>query len=125
MTPTRHNTNLINAFMSGIAPVMDEDGDVYAWRGRFANMNWSEFQYHENYNALMSVVEKIESMCFDFNIYFDAIKVNPFYRNEVRISEGRNSTRECRILTNGETKLEAIYNAVILFIEWHNKPSNK
>lgn len=125
MKASRHNTNLIVEFMGSFSPIKNEDGDIYAWRGAFSTISWTDFKYHEHYNALMPVVEKIESMCFDFNIYFDAIKVNPFYRNEVRISEGRNSTRECRILTNGETKLEAIYHAVILFIEWHNNPINK
>lgn len=71
-------------------------------------------KYHNDWNQLMKVVEKIESNEF--------IKVL-FYQNGCKIIK----LRECpsdenyfEISINSFTKIEAVYEAVIEFIKWHN-----
>jgi len=69
-----------------------------------------DLDYHENWNCLMEVVEKIENHNEFCNILFTpngcAIDVN--------IENGFHYSIDC------DTKIEAVYKACIEFIKWFN-----
>ena len=67
-------------------------------------------KYHSDWNWLMEVVDKIESLCsntgFEISSSFVHIRVN----NNLTISSGVCSDR-----------MEAVYNACVEFIKWYNQ----
>lgn len=65
--------------------------------------------FHSNWNILMDVVEKIESLGFFFEIK----------RNWVRITK----KREIIVIRweQDKNKIEATYNACVEFIKWYNQ----
>ena len=73
-----------------------------------------DLKYHLDWNWLMEVVEKIESLGY-----------------KVDISKWENS-QYCGIYLNGKkisgnetnTKIEAVYNACLEFIKWYNENKN-
>lgn len=73
-------------------------------------VKYQNLNFHNDWNSLMEVVEKIDSLCRNtgFEIYsrYVHIRVN----NNLTISSG--------ICSN---KIEAVYNACLLFIEWYNE----
>lgn len=73
-------------------------------------------KFHSDWSWLMPVVDKIETlMCF----------VNPDESYIVKIESLftviLDGDREYLIETNGETKLQSVYNAVVEFIKWYGK----
>lgn len=69
-------------------------------------------EYSNNWNWLMKVVEKIESLGFTFTIRLKWVK----------ISKTHNSDEVILIRwEEDETKIEAVYNACLEFIEWYNE----
>lgn len=67
-------------------------------------------QYHENWNELMLVVEKIESLGYDTElVYRKDDGDHCFYINDSPVFSSQ--------LGN---KKQAVYNACIEFIKWHN-----
>ena len=70
-------------------------------------------QYHLDWNWLMEVVEKIESLGFFFEIK----------SNWVRITK----KREIIVIRweQDKNKIEATYNACVEFIKWYNENSAK
>ena len=76
--------------------------------------------FHSNWDWLMRVVEKIESL--GYNI--DTMKVD--------ITKYQ-SSQFCGIYIDGkiiytnycETKIEAVYNACVEFVKWYNQQSKK
>ena len=75
--------------------------------------------YHNSWDELMPVVEKIGSLneVCDFNINYCSV-----YQHEVEVSNLFKNTFE-PYTVSGETKIEAVYNACLKFIEYysHNK----
>ena len=68
--------------------------------------------YHEDWNMLMPVVEKIEALGYIFAIVC----------NEAGITCSRSSGLERPdINLKAESKLEAVYQAVVQFIQWYNQ----
>ena len=64
-------------------------------------------KYHSDWNWLMEVVQKIESLGDDLNIYA--------YHCELIYNVGENiETFEAK------SKIEAVYNACVEFIKWYN-----
>lgn len=67
-------------------------------------------KYHSDWNWLMEVVEKIESLGhrtiigFSGNKYYCEIALNNFFTQNFE-----------------ESKIEAVYNAVVEFITWYNQ----
>jgi len=66
--------------------------------------------YHKSWDWLMPVIEKIESLGYDVNIY----------------SWGKGISKSCSIQgisidVNNTNKLQAVYEAVVEFIKWYNK----
>ena len=86
-------------------------------RGLYNGYFIDELKYHEDWNWLMVVVEKIESLeIFDrmgrFNINTKNFDEN--YTSFITDKDGD------FIQCEGETKIEAVYNAVVEFIKWYN-----
>jgi hypothetical protein len=105
------NNKLIAEFMS----IEYKDNYVVIRRDSFSGANpsgkvWQECKYHSDWNWLMPVVEKIDSLCsnrgFEISSRFVHIRVD----NNLTISSGVCSNR-----------IEAVYNACVEFIERYNK----
>lgn len=73
-------------------------------------------KYHESWDWLMPVVEKIESILPDDSIISIQYKdcIIPINEAEFDIIE-----------KNAESKIEATFNAVVEFIEWYNQEQAK
>jgi len=72
-------------------------------------------QYHNNWNELMAVVEKIEELnegIYQVDILQEGCKINI-----------RCAIIDCTVakLTVNTTKIQAVYKAVVEFIKWYNK----
>ena len=65
-------------------------------------------RYHKSWDALMSVVEKIEQMDYGFKICRKVV--------EIYID----SNKETLFHIKEKSKLESLYTAVIQFIQWYN-----
>ena len=83
-----------------------------AYGGRY---NFEEFYFDVDWNWLMQVVEKIESIKIEtykvrVDIYFNCCQINPTHWEQL-----------ISIYGNKETKIEAVYNACIEFIKWYNE----
>lgn len=72
----------------------------------------SELKYHTSWDWLMSVVEKIENLGFIFKMQGNATTF---------LKKGTFNTRIWNDDFIGDTKIKAIYNAVVEFIEWYNE----
>ena len=73
------------------------------------------YNYNTDWNRLMQVVEKIESIKIEtykvrVDIYFNCCQINPTHWEQL-----------ISIYGNKETKIEAVYNACIEFIKWYNE----
>jgi len=75
----------------------------------------SNLLFHSDWNWLMEVVEKIESIKIEtykvrVDIYFNCCQIYPTHWDEL-----------ISIYGNKETKLEIVYNACIEFIKWYSQ----
>ena len=64
-------------------------------------------KYHEDWNWLMEVVEKIESLGYRIEIVKHICRIYL-------------SNKETIIISENTPKIEAVYNAVVEFIKWYN-----
>ena len=64
-------------------------------------------EFHEEWNSIMPVVEKIETIAELFTITSNYCSIN--------------NKREATITEVGKNKIQAVWQAVIRFIEWYNK----
>lgn len=84
------------------------------------NISWFDENYkplkYDDWNTIMPVVEKIESLggC----VIIDDIDCEITYGGTYY--ESTNSMEECNFSTyqSSDTKLQAVYNAVVQFIQW-------
>jgi hypothetical protein len=109
------NNKLIAEFM-GLAY-----STKYQYEGWYKNANFNNricdydgLKYHSSWDWLMPVVEKIESLSFviSFEIGRKYVEIKP-----VR------ELRDCFYI-EGKTKIEAVYNACVEFIEWYNQKND-
>ena len=77
-----------------------------------------QLKFHKDWNWLMEVVEKIESLGGAVCIGNCVMII--FYLTDV-MGESYSKTRELI----GETKIEAVYNACVEFIKWYNENAVK
>lgn len=76
-------------------------------------------KYHESWDALMPVVEKIESLAGDighFNVDISECCCRIYqygYKPKFKTTDGR------------FTKIEAVYNVIVQFILWYNNQTTK
>lgn len=104
---------------------IDDDPEVYP-DGYWLDLPYcqsKDFEYHENWDWLMPVIEKIESIYDDFHGYFGVyISSNSCTIQGTKLNTTIENPHyayynsECR-----ETKIESTYHAVVLFIKWYNQ----
>jgi hypothetical protein len=84
------------------------------WKDTFTE---DQLKFHKDWNWLMSVVEKIESLKdkenngkYYFEIYKTSVTIfgNGTFLNEI-------------INTEEKTKIQSVYNACVEFIKWYNE----
>lgn len=73
-------------------------------------------KYHSDWSKLMEVIDKIESLGY-------WVEIIGGYHNQCNIGI-QNNTKNL-IERDSETKVEAVYNAVVAFIKWYNEQNNK
>ena len=76
-------------------------------------------KYHKDWNWLMPVVEKIETLKYvdEFNIQYDSVAKGHI----VSITPAYDNTFNAIYTDVYENKIDAVYHAVIKFIEWYNQ----
>jgi hypothetical protein len=131
---TTENNKIIAEFM-GLKPKCERDG-VYSFSDMpFFSIRENDIdkvvegvakyaKYNSDWNWLMEVVEKIENFRISDNeksMRFDVkIKHHSCYINDWEI-EGKNF-----IGSGGcHSKIEAVYNACLKFVKWHNEQKTK
>jgi hypothetical protein len=115
-------SKIIAEFM-GYKVNYDKETDEYSVGGR----SLTSYNYHGNWNSLMPVIEKIESL--DLSDWYDE---GNFMNVNVSIESGHcyifvelnydPPHRICGESNYSIPKIELIYNQVVNFIEWYNKP---
>ena len=77
--------------------------------------------FQTDWNDLMEVVEKIESLGYNlqknnnsYTIVGNRINIKPYYNKNFYYKTSFNKTTET-------TKIEAVYNTCVTFIEWYNE----
>lgn len=117
MKPTSGN-KLIAEFMGFELEKTLRNEFVYAMPGKNRTTDFfalNELKYHLCWDWLMPVVEKIELSLPEDNVVTIAYKdcCIPFLGSEIDI------------ITNGETKILAVWKAVVQFIELFNEKTHK
>ena len=113
---TTENNKLIAEFMGEKLPYKNEQNkwefDVQG-AGKISSTNIEDlfrfmgYNYHNDWNYLMLVVEKIESIK-GTQIFINGISCEIMFKGKT-------------ISKHFNTKIEAVYNACVTFIEWYNK----
>lgn len=102
--------------------IIEGNAAINKFRGLNLGQSGYANDYHSNWNNLMLVVEKIEEPGNfpDLSIK-EGVDVKIFYRNcKIEYSDDDN---EYDLSPNGEkgkTKIEAVWKAVVKFIQWYN-----
>lgn len=112
------NNKLIAKFM-GFTVNFGFNKDGVLFHGEHINLR--KLKYHDRWDWLMEVVEKIESLdcVIDFKITIEYVEII------ARMGKGivfKNCIFDIDYCT---TKREAIYNACVEFIKWYNKQNKK
>jgi len=101
---TTENNKLIAEFMG--ATIVE--ADIYLNGDEYTKY---DLKFHSDWNWLMEVVEKIESLGYSVNTSSSMVYIN-----------GDNGIIKKPINIGFKiTKIEAVYNACITFIEWYNE----
>lgn len=103
------NNKVIAEFMGVEKHLINANGERWAFK------NFKYNRYHTDWSLLMPVVEKIESLneVCDFNINYCSV-----YGNEVHVSNLFKNTFQ-PYTEKAETKIEAVYNACLKFIQYY------
>jgi len=110
-----NNNKLIAEFM-GLCP-LSRSGFISDKKQEYYG-SLSDLQYHTSWGWLMPVVEKIECTTIDNNDNSDN-----FFNVMIEVFECNINGGNICICENGNTKLEATYDAVVEFIKQLNKES--
>jgi hypothetical protein len=105
MEATTENNKLIAEFMK--YGVFEHFTNTHVF-GRVRN---EELLFHSDWNWLMEVVEKIESLKFSILIGKNTCVIEQTY-GKIALNLG---------VSKGKTKIEAVYNACVEFIKWYNQ----
>lgn len=94
-------------------------------------MNHTEFntledklQYHSSWGWLMPVVEKIEGMGFH-TIIGKIPRLEPYCNINFKESQIIDGITESKVMGQCEKKIDAVWSAVIQFIQWYTTQSTK
>ena len=105
---TTENNKLIAEFMGyEIKTYSTPISDIITPYGQISE---DKLKFHSNWDWLMAVVEKIESLGYSFSIHLNWVKICPKGKPNVYIVK----------YGIGNTKIEATYKAVLEFIKWYN-----
>ena len=77
-------------------------------RGLYNGYFIEDLKYHEDWNWLMEVVEKIESLGYRIEIVKHICRIYL-------------SNKETIIISENTPKIEAVHNACVEFIQWYNQ----
>lgn len=126
IVPTLTETNRLLAKFLGRNGKVNKN--LYSWDGidLLLTGGWVEvkgMKFHSDWNWLMQVVEKIESLGVNFWVVKNKVnltivgelaqKLNNLYNTEF---EGYDFE-----YYKGNTKIEAVYNACVEFVKWYNE----
>lgn len=114
---TAENNKLIAEFLGGYQYDNHDDFITFDETNNiFSNdtISLKNLKFHTDWNWLMEVVEKIESLGYSTELKFIAGLGNTMFF----ISGGAEVPLNRRIF---KTKIEAVYNACVTFIEWYNE----
>jgi len=91
----------------------------------FKSFSYNELKYHSDWNWLMEVVEKIESLNEKIKVEIKS-QCNQFSNKRFNQTSFINSENYDLVGHSGlnESKIESTYNAVIDFIQWNNQQKN-
>ena len=103
---TIENNKLIAEFLGYIDNGCSEDGFLIHPITNY-DVEISSLKYHEDWNWLMEVVEKIESLGYRIEIVKHICRIYL-------------SSKETIIISENIPKIEAVYNACVEFIKWYN-----
>ena len=118
MNSIEENNRLIAEFMKlprGIYP--SQSGKGY-WTTSIGDIeDASKLLYHESWEWLMVVVDKIESIIFDENNSYNVTIGSTNYC----VIQDSNGEMYDESEDRGDSKLETTYIALVEFIKWYNK----
>ncbi len=112
------NNQLIAEFM-GVFDKILSTGNIHSWSDapfyyttedtrEKVIKNISKYsKYSKDWNWLMQVVEKIESLDYNITIQYKNCYID--------------IDKDLQIYTFSKSKIEAVYNACVEFIKWYNK----
>lgn len=84
---------------------------------------WEKMKYATDWNWLMEVVEKIESLGVNIWVVKNKVKITIIGELAQKLNNSLYDTEfegyDFEYYTK-ETKIEAVYNACVTFIEWYN-----
>jgi hypothetical protein len=121
---TTENNKLLAEFMGEKLPYINKEGNfefVVEGAGKVSSPNEEDlyrflpYKYDTDWNWLMKVVEKIESLDFVVihHFYFSKFEVSIKAEHERRFKNIRTSTNK--------NKIKAVYNACVEFVKWYNE----
>lgn len=116
----KENNKLLAEFLG-----WEQFGSIGLYDTTFHNnkgsLHWltKNMRFHNDWNWLMEVVEKIESIETEDGRTFTI----DMHRDSVLIFEYGMHTNEI-IFTEGKGRFENLYNACVQFVEWLNKENN-
>lgn len=106
------DNELIAEFMGGRKQIIGDDQlhgyspGTILWHGLFDEHGHTTYlSFDDDWEWLMPVVEKIESLDYEVDVYKHACEINT----------------EDMIRFEASSKIEACYKAVVEFIKWHNQ----
>lgn len=112
MNTIQENNKIIAEFLGYVNTTpTDKDFNIYEGENKvLPNLIETNFEkrFHTDWNWLMSVVEEIERLGFEVQIYKSTCMI---YKVGNNLSIGKDA----------ETKIEAVYNACVEFIKWYNE----
>ena len=96
----------------------------------YGQLTETQLKFNSDWNWLMEVVEKIESLedTERFEITNSGVNITHYQTKEVKfIYNGYHTNKGMYLLTEKavDTKIEAVYMAVVEFIKWYNKNAVK
>ena len=106
---TIENNKLIAEFLGYIDNGCSEDGFLIHPITNY-DVEISSLKYHEDWNWLIEVVEKIESLNYVFEIKITWCRIKQIENGNVIVLRWEED----------KTKIEAVYNVCVEFIKWYN-----
>lgn len=129
------NNKLIAEFMNYVLGVGNEINPiVYVnipnWFGGESTKALESLHFDKDWNMLIQVVEKIESLedLENFEISSNTINISYYINRDIKYNKSISYTNNNRYFQYPDTlttKIEATYKAVVEFIKWYNENLKK